>query len=411
MGLFSRRSKSEERALTAQNIPPSMLTSTPGGATVTPTTAMGIADAYACIRALADAAASLPLHVYRRTSAGRERDHGATADLLEHPAPATTQCGLVGQLVAHLQLHGNAYVGKFRDQEGRVDQLALLEPERVVPRLQGGRPRYQVTGLHGEQSDHGQADIIHIKALTTDGLVGLSPVRQCRIALGLSQTLQEHASSFFENGARPGGILRLQKFGVPAPGVATGEEGAPGELQELREAWNASHRGPKNAHRIAVVSGEVEFTPLSMPMDDVEFLQQRKLSAVEVARIFRVPPWMIGADAGSSMTYSNVESQALSFATYSLRPWLVAIEQALSADEDLFTPRTYCEFVMDALLRADSLTRAQTFTAALDPITGWMGRAEVRALENLPPEAPTPAPVPDPATVAANGNGRAGALV
>lgn len=388
--IFGRRTRDavEDRALTAQTVPPSMLTSTPGGATVTPTTAMGIADAYACVRALSDAAASLPLIAYRRTDGGRVRLEGATAELLRSPAPATTQSGLVGQLVAHLQLHGNAYLGKFRAVAGQVNQLALLSPERVVPELRGGRPIYTVLDGQGGRSVHGTDDVIHIKALSTDGLVGLSPVRQCRVALGLSQTLQEHAAGFFANGARPGGILRLQRFGVPAPGVAA-PDGA-GDLEQLRDTWNQSHRGTANAHRIAVVSGEVDFTPLSMPMDDVEFLEQRKLSAVEVARIFRVPPWMIGADAGSSMTYANVESQALAFVTYSLRPWLVAIEQALSADTDLFTPGAYCEFLLDALLRADSHTRAQVYALALDPDRGWMGRDEVRRLENLDPEPAGP---------------------
>jgi HK97 family phage portal protein len=395
--MFSRRSRDdgvEDRALDAQTVPPSMLTSTPGGASVTPSTAMGIADAYACIRALADAAASLPLHSYRRTDAGRERLEGGTADLLTSPAPATTQANLVGQMVAHLNLFGNAYVGKFRNAAGQVDQIAMLHPERVVPELRAGRPIYAVLDGQGGRTVHGVDDITHIKALSIDGLVGLSPVRQCRIALGLSQTLQEHASSFFENGARPAGILRLNRFGTPPPGVASGE--GTDDLQTLRDAWNVSHRGPRNAHRVAVVSGEVEFIPLSMPMDDVEFLEQRKLSAVEVARVFRVPPHIIGASSGDSLTYSTVESQALDFVKFSLRPFLVTIEQALSADRDLFGPRTYCEFLLSALLRADSKTRADVYAQALDPITGWMDVDEVRALENLPPRtqpAPTVAPV------------------
>ena len=149
------------------------------------------------------------------------------------------------------------------------------------------------------------------------------------------------------------------------------------------EAWNAQHAGVRNAHRIAVVTGAVEFLPVTMPMDDVEFLAQRKLSAVEIARIFRVPPWIIGADSGESMTYSNVEQQSLHFVTYSLRPSLVAIEQALSGDPDLFAARGYCEFLLDALLRADSKTRAEVYALALDPIAGWMSRDEVRRLENL----------------------------
>jgi HK97 family phage portal protein len=384
--LLKRRENVEDRALSAQTVPPSMplYSQTPGGATVTPSSAMGIADAFACVRALADAAASLPLIAYTRTATGRERLEGPTAELLTSPAPAVTQSALTGQLMAHLQLHGNAFCGKFRGPDGRVDQLAMLAPDRVTPRLERGRPRYALQGPHGEVSDHGPEDVIHVRALTTDGLVGLSPVQQCRVALGLSQTLQEHASGFFANGARPGGILRLNRFGTPAPGVASGE--GTDDLQQLRDAWNTEHRGTKNAHRIAVVSGEIEFTPLSMPMDDVEFIEQRKLSAVEVARVFRVPPHIIGASSGDSLTYSTVESQALDFVKFSLRPPLVAIEQAFSADRDLFPPGAYCEFLLDALLRADSKTRSEVYTAALDPISGWMTRAEVRRLENLEAE-------------------------
>lgn len=369
----------EDRALTAQTVPPSMLTSTPGGATVTPTTALRNADAYACIRALADAAASLPLHAYRRTDTGRVRLEGATADLLRSPAPATTQAGLVGQLVAHLQLHGNAYLGKFRDAAGQVDQLALLSPERVVPELKGGRPIYTVLDGQGGRSVHGTDDVIHVKALTTDGLVGLSPVKQCRVALGLSQTLAEHGASFFANSARPDGILKLGGHNYDRD-----------EMDDLRAGWQTTHGGVRNSHRVAIMTGDVDFTPLSMPLDDAQFLEQRRLSATEVARCFRVPPWIVGADSGGSMTYSNTEQQSLHFVTYSLRPWLVAIEQALSADTDLFPPGAYCEFLLDALLRADSKTRAEVYALALHPEQGWMTRAEVRRLENLEPESEPP---------------------
>lgn len=158
-------------------------------------------------------------------------------------------------------------------------------------------------------------------------------------------------------------------------------------LEEFEQAWNTRHQGTQNAHKIAIVTGgEVDFTALTMPLDDAQFLEQRKLSAVEVARVFRVPPWMIGADSGESMTYSNVEQEALHFVTYSLRPWLVCIEQAITADPDLCSARVYVEFLLDALLRADSATRAEVYTKALDPITGWMNRDEVRRLENLDPE-------------------------
>jgi len=370
-----RKRVPEERALSAGTVPPVTLSSTPAG-TVTPSNALAVADVFACIRALSDAAASIPLIPYRKTADGRTRAEGRLVDLLRQPAPATTQANLIGQAVAHLNLYGNAYLGKFRDVDGRVEQLALLHPDRVTPELKAGRPLYTVNDGRGRQSVHGPDDVIHVRALSTDGLVGLSPVRQCRVALGLSQSLAEHAATFFENGARPTGVLK-----VPA--------GQSEALERVSEAWSSRQAGTRNAHRIAVLSGDVDFTPITGPLDDLQFVEQRHLSTAEIARVFRVPPWMVGASSGDSMTYSNVEQQALAFVTYSLRPWLVLIEQALSEDPDLCPGSLYVEFLLDALLRADSKTRADVFVAALDPERGWMTRAEVRRLENLDPEGTT----------------------
>ncbi len=343
--------------MTAQSVPAAMLdagvapasagqwgpgsTSTSSAAAnMSPRGALAVADAYACIRALSDAAASLPLLAYRRTADGR--------------------------------------LGKFRDGDGRVEQIALLHPERVIPELRAGRPVYTVLDGLGRRSEHGPEDIIHVRGMGTDGLVGLSPVRQCRVALGVAAQLAEHAARFFENDSTPRGILKL-----PHAGAGFGDAG------DIRAEWESTRGGVANAHRIALVAGDAEFLPISMSPEDAQFLGQRELSAREVARLFRVPPWMIGAGDGGSMTYSNVEQQALAFVTYSLRPWLVLIEQAITADRDLCPPGVYVEFLVDALLRGDSHTRAEVYTAALNPQTGWMTRDEVRRLENLGP-APTP---------------------
>lgn len=362
----------EQRTLTRETLPQVMLPAASGVPASTPTGALADANVWACVRALADAAASVPLVCYRRTGQGRARFAGRTPDLLGRPAPGTTQAGLVGQLLAHLLLYGNGYIGKFRGPDGRVEQLALLGPDRVLPEVKAGVPRFTVLDGRGSRTEHGLEDIVHVRALTTDGLVGLSPIRQCRVALGLSSQLAEHASQFFANSAMPAGILKVNQFGATDT-----------QVEALRTGWNTQHQGVANAHRIAVVTGEVDFTALSLPLEDQEFLGQRKLSAVEVARVFRVPPWIIGADAGQSMTYSNVEQESLHFVTYSLRPWLVAVEQALTADPDLFAGPQYCEFLLDALLRADSKTRAEVYALALDPDKGWMSRDEVRRLENL----------------------------
>jgi HK97 family phage portal protein len=351
-----------------------------------PNEGLGVADVWACVRVLAGAAASLPLIPYRRQGEGRVRlTSGRLFDLLQTPSPTTTQANLVGQAMAHLLLHGNAYLGKFRAGDGRLEQLSLLDPANVQVELVAGSPRYTVTDAKtGRESYHGVDDILHIRALSTDGLVGLSPLKSCWLALDYARGMSESAAALTENGFLPAGVLT-----IPGGGLSKDE------LRNLADGLHAKHGGARNMHRVAVLSGNVSFTGLSLPADDLQFVQQRELSTREIARIFGVPVWMIGGSTGDSLTYSNAEQQQLLFAIHSLRPWLVLIEQAISADVDLCSQNQYVEFLIDALLRADSATRSDVYTKALNPVTGWMTRAEVRELENLEPESAQPQ-IPNP---------------
>jgi HK97 family phage portal protein len=213
--------------------------------------------------------------------------------------------------MGQLLLSGNAYLGKFRDSDGRVEQLLPLAPDRVTVERRAGRIVFTVTNEAGRMSEHGLDDIIHVKALSSDGLVGLSPVRQMRAALALNASVRDAATALFVNHARPSGILTVN--------AGAGHD----QLQMLKESWMAKHSGDR-AGGIAVQTGDVSFTAVGMPADDAEFVAARKLSATEIARAFRIPPWMIGAEGGDSMTYANTESQALAFVVYSLQPWLRA---------------------------------------------------------------------------------------
>lgn len=367
MGLFRKR-QPEQRTLT-YTVRPWVAAE----GTATPASALANPDVWACVRALADAAASCPLIAYRRSDDGRRRASGRTAELLRAPAEGTTQAAFVATVMTHLLLYGNSYVGKYRDGNGRVEQLLTIPPDRVTVERRRGRIVFTVADEAGRISERSLKDVVHVKALSTDGLAGLSPIRQMRLALELNGAVREAATGLFVNGGRPSGILKMSGAG------------SQDQLEQLRAAWSAKHTGDRQGG-IAVMSGDVEFTAVSMPADDAEFVAARKLSAAEVARCFRIPPWMIGAEGGDSMTYSNTESQALAFVVFSLQPWLRAIEQALTADRDLFGPSAFAEFLIDGLLRADSKTRAEVYTAALHPQTGWMRRDEVRRLENLEPE-------------------------
>lgn len=365
--------------LTRGDLPPMMLPSTLAGDAVTPRRALAVADAYAAVRRLADTAASLPLHVFRRSAdGGRGRAENETDALLRNPAPAVTQAAFVAQLVSHLCLFGEGVIAKYRPEgRGSIDQLGLIAPDRVHVELRGGMPFYGISTEDGRYGVHTTADIIHVKGLSIDGLRGISPVRQMAQALGHASALAEHGARFMANGARPSGILSV------GGGVHADEQ-----IEALKLAWEDRHRGSDNAGKVALLTGEVSFEAVSMPLAEAQFLEQREFSTAEVARIFGLWPWMIGGKTGDSLTYSTVAEQLRAFAMFSLRPLLVVIEQALGQDADLFPPEasTYCAFDLDHLLKGDAKTRSEVYARALDPVTGWMRRDEVRRIEDLPAE-------------------------
>jgi HK97 family phage portal protein len=385
-----RRAGVEDRALSRSNLPGILFAESAAGPPVSPRSALTISDAWACIRLVSDSVATLPLHVYRPGAAGgRELVDDPTADLLRRPAPAITTADLMGQLVLHLMTWGNAYVGKYRDDSGGVFQLGLISPDRVQVELKAGMPLYNVVDANGRPGTYTTSDIVHVRALSLDGLVGLSPVAQARDALGLARSVSDHGSAFFRNGARPSGLLRVP----PGPDQED-------LVENLREGFERRHGGESNAGRVAVLTGEVTFEAVSLPLADAQWLESREFSTREVCRIFGVPPWMIGGSVADSLTYSTVAEQARAFTTFCLRPWLTRIEHALGADVDMFPPGrgTYPAFELDAMLRADPGARAAVYTAALNPQTGWMDRAEVRALEDLPASPSGPAPTEPPSS-------------
>jgi HK97 family phage portal protein len=352
---------------------------TVAGQPINERTALQIVDVLACVRVLAHTASTLPLIAYARAADGaRNRlEGGLLVELLRRPAPAVTQANLVGQVVASLALRGNAWLGKFRNAEGSIEQVGVLSPDRVTVEVKGGMPLYTISHENGRQTTHGVEDVLHVRMpLTLDGVLGLSPIAQAREALGLARLLGEQASALAANGSSPVGVLS-----IPA-GPAQDDV-----MENLRRDFEARHKGAANAGRLAVLSAEVTYRAISLSPADAEWVAQRKLSTAEIARLFNVMPWMVNAPSDSAMTYSNTESQMRAFLIVSLSPYLVAVEQAITNDADLCAgPAVFVEFLRDAILQADSETRAAIYTAALDPVTGYMTRAEVRQRENLPPE-------------------------
>lgn len=354
---------------------------TPPPLDVNQSNVLGVADAYACVRALADDVSSLPVRAYRDGPQGRvpAGPDSQVQRLLDRPWPGATCSDLFSVVMTHLTVAGNCYLGKFRGEDGEIVQMYPLDPNAVWPYLIGQNITYRVWLPNQDETDFGLSDILHIRAMSgiVDPLRGLSPVTQARLAIELSANLQQSSREFFANGSRPSGLLSVK-----------GQQ-SDFSIEKVREQWDARHRGTENHGRIAVVSADnVTFTPVSFSADDSQFLQQRELSAREVARVFGIPAWRIDAEAPNSRTYQNVNLANLGYVQHSLGPWLRRIERAFTNDPDLCMGQLYLSFDLDGLLRGDPDLRTQIYQRALGSNTqpGWMTRAEIRELEDLPPE-------------------------
>lgn len=344
--------------------------SPPGPGTVED--ACGIDAVWACIRAISDAVSTLPLIVYRGSS--RERAEGTQSWVLLHdrPHPLLTASEFTGLLAAHLAGWGNAFVHK-----GRVDGGLVLWPVHpslvdVVVGEVGGRldVRYRVRSPGGSRTlELTPGEMVHVRGFGFDGVLGLSPIGVHRQALAGARAEQTWHTELMASSARPAGVLS-----VPQPLT-------PEARQRLLEQWQARFAGRPG--QIAVLDGDLRFQPLAVNPADAQFVQLRNFTLAQVARIFRVPPSVIGAPSGDSLTYSTTETEGLAFLQRCLLPYLRRIEQALNRDPDIVSPGLRCEFLVDGLLRADARTRADVYRTLLD--AGVLTVDEVRERENLPP--------------------------
>lgn len=350
-------------------------TGTASGVTVSPEGALAHAAVLAAVRLLSDTVASLPLILYRRLpDGGKERatDHQLYHLLHLQPNPRMSAFSLKEALQASLALYGNAYAWIDWGPDGRPQALWPLPPTMVAPEQDQstGDIVYRIQTREGSQVV-GYHQVLHIPGFSFDGLIGKSPITMAREAVGLALAQDEHGAAFFARGARMSGVLTY-------PGSLS-----PEARERLRKSWEALSSGRDNAWRTAVLEDGMKFEPLTMPMKDAEWIESRKFSVNEIARIFRVPPHLIG-DLERS-TYSNIETQSLEFLTFSLRPWLTRWEEALTVQ--LLTPlerETYFfEFLTTDLLRGDTKSRFEAYKIARE--AGWLSVNEIREAENLRP--------------------------
>lgn len=352
--------------------------SSSAGKMVTERSAMQMTAVYACVRILAESIAGLPLHVYRYNSTGgKEKATEHPLFFLLHDEPNLEMTSFVFRetLMTHLLLWGNAYAQIIRNGRRVVTAIYPLMPSRMrVDRDDNGRLYYEYT-RYGDEAGAGKREtvklspeeVLHIPGLGFDGLVGYSPIAMAKNAIGMSMACEEFGAKFFANGAAPGGVLEH-------PGILK-------DPARVRESWNATFGGSSNANKVAVLEEGMKYTPISVSPNEAQFLETRKFQIDEIARIFRIPPHMIGDLERSS--FSNIEQQSLEFVKYTVGPWVTRWEQALSRSLLVGNDRSHflIKFNLDGLLRGDYESRMNGYATARQ--NGWMSANDIRELENM----------------------------
>ena len=341
------------------------------GVAVNAQTAMQSAAVYSCVQVLAQSIGMLPLCVYAIDDAGirrRATHHRLWALLQDQPNSFQTAVEFFEMMSAHLCLRGNAYALINRNAKGQILELIPLHPDQVSVQMQTDyRLRYGCTLEGGQRMALATGDVFHVRGLTLNGWLGISPIAYAREAIGLAMATERFGATLFRNGAKMGGVLEH-------PGKISKEA-----ADRLRSSFDEAHSG-ENAHRTAILEEGLKWSKVSMTADDSQFLETRKYQRSEIAAIFRVPPHMIG-DLERA-TFSNIEQQSLEFVNFTLMPWLHRIEKAIR--RDLLTPaertRMMARFNVGNLLRGDAAARAAYYQSGIQQ--GWMTRNEARHAES-----------------------------
>ena len=354
---------------------------TTSGKSVNERTAMQTTAVYACVRILAEAVASLPLHVYEYQDDGGKKlvhDHPLYYLLHDEPNPEMTSFVFRETLMSHLLIWGNAYAQIIRDGAGRVLGLYPLLPDKMEVQRDDKGNIYYVYSRNSDENpmfkEYGNIrlkaeDVLHIPGLGFDGLIGYSPIAMAKNAVGMTLACEEYGASFFANGANPGGVLEH-------PGVLK-------DPSKVRESWNSVYRGVSNAHKIAVLEEGMKYQQIGIPPEEAQFLETRKFQINEIARLYRIPPHMVGDLDKSS--FSNIEQQSLEFVKYTLDPWVIRWEQSLQ--RSLLLPgekgKYFIKLNVDGLLRGDYQSRMNGY--AVGRQNGWFSANDIREMENMNP--------------------------
>lgn len=345
------------------------------GESVSVEKALKIDAVWACVRLISETISTLPIVLYERQADGSRlpaKDHPLFNVLRYQPNIHMTSVNYTQALTASLLLRGNGFT-QVKRQRDEITSLNFLIPTRMsMSWTERDDLAYKYTDRNGHQFDIPKSEILHIPAFSLDGRIGLSPIQYGANTFGSAMSAEKAASGTFKNGLMPTVAFKVDRVMTP-------------DQREAFRDYVSKISGALNAGKSPVLEQGVTPEMIGINPVDAQLLESRNFSVESICRWFRVPGWMIGyAGKGQTKWGSGMEQEMIGFLTFTLRPWLVLIEQAMN--KNLLSPaertKYYVEFNIEGLLRADSATRSEFYSKMVN--NGLYTRDEVRTMENLP---------------------------
>jgi HK97 family phage portal protein len=347
-----------------------------------------------CVALMSTVVAGCPLRAYRLDKDQNREEVFPDLFSKNNPNMRYTQYELWSLVVAHLMTWGNAYILKYRDptvgrnknappQMRQVTDLRPIDPARVEVKLDKKTREkiFLVTRVDADGNSIPDApplvlttyEVMHIPGLGYNGVVGLSPVDNFRRTLGTSIAADKLAARFYGKGTLLSGFIK-----VTAP--LKNQE----QADKIRERWIQKSGGVAHGAEVAVLDADSEFIPLTIPPASLQFLESRRWQTTEVARMFGIPPHLVGDVEKSTSWGTGIEEQNTGFVNYTVSDYTNRMEQR--ATRELLTVSTqFCEFDLDRLLRGSQAERYAAYNVGIN--SGWLLRNEARRAENKAPIA------------------------
>jgi len=329
-----------------------------------------VSTVFACIKVLSETISTLPLKWYKKVSDDKREEYSDyfLAKLFRKPNKLQKKIGFIENIVAMLSLRGNYYGGKNYTQAGKLAEIISLKTKQMTPEVKDNEIIYKYINDKGVSKDYSADKIWHVKSLSLDGVVGLSPIEYARKSIRLSQHAENHGINYYKNGARTSGYVKV-------PGKL--KEGMKEKMiKELTYGMTGD-----NKFKVMVFDLGAEWKETGISQEDSQYLETRRFSVEEICRFYRMPAVMIG-HPDKTMTHSSSEQFMLSFVKFTLAPWLKRIEEAINVDlspeEDY--DKIYAEFSINGLLRGDTESRNKSY--ALGRQWGWLSVNDIRKKEN-----------------------------